>query len=144
VRSRKRRDAQASGAAELQGLNVMLVDDDVRSAFALTGLLERQGAAVSHAEDLSEALQRLGECGGSSALLIDAELLVSSSEGSLRHVLERCGRLPIIALTGPHLAAGEAAARVPSEVHRLAKPVDGAELLSLLRAVALQAKSMES
>jgi signal transduction histidine kinase/CheY-like chemotaxis protein len=140
----KRRDAEASIAMELSGLHIVLVDDDVRTAFALTGLLERQGAAVSHAEDVSEALQRLGEGGGPSALLIDAELLISGADGSLRRVIERCGRLPIIALTGPRLASGDASGRVPAEVHRLAKPVDTAQLLSLLRGITGQGKSVES
>jgi CheY-like chemotaxis protein len=140
----KRRDAEAASATELSGLHIMLVDDDVRSAFALTGLLERHGAAVSHAEEVSEALQRLGEGGGLSALLIDAELLLSGSEASLRHVLDRCGRLPIIALTSPRLLEGEAAERVPPEVHRLAKPVAAAELMALLRGVTGRGKPLES
>jgi signal transduction histidine kinase/CheY-like chemotaxis protein len=140
----KRRDAEASIAMDLSGLHIMLVDDDVRTAFALTGLLERQGASVSHAEDVSEALERLAEGGGPSALLIDAELLISGSDGSLRHVIERCERLPVIALTGPRLASGDVDGRVPPEVHRLAKPIDSAQLLSLLRAITVQGKSVES
>lgn len=140
----KRRDAEASRSMELSGLHIMLVDDDVRSAFALTGLLERQGAAVSHAEDVSEALQRLGDSGGATALLIDAELLMSGSDASLRQMLEHSGRLPIIALTSPGQASGAAAERVPPELHQLAKPIDPAELLSLLRGIAGQGKSVES
>jgi len=143
--SGKRHDATASAAAsELAGLSVMLVDDDVRSAFALTGLLERQGAAVSHAEDVGEALARLAEGRGPSALLIDAELLMAGPEGSLRSVLESCPEVPIVALTSARRAPNDLAERVPPEVHRLAKPVDPAELLSLLRGVAAQAKSLES
>jgi CheY-like chemotaxis protein len=140
----KRRDAEAPIAMDLSGLHIMLVDDDVRTAFALTGLLERQGASVSHAEDVSEALERLQEGGGPSALLIDAELLISGSDGSLRHVIERCDRLPVIALTGPRLASGDVDGRIPAEVHRLAKPIDPAQLLSLLRAITLQGKPVES
>jgi signal transduction histidine kinase/ActR/RegA family two-component response regulator len=140
----KRRDAEASIAMDLSGWHIMLVDDDVRTAFALTGLLERQGASVSHAEDVSEALERLGEGGGPSALLIDAELLISGSDGSLRHVIELCQRLPVVALAGPRLAAGDVDRRVPAEVHRLAKPIDSAQLLSLLRAITVQGKPVES
>src|SRR5690606_22960465 len=101
VRARgKRREApDAPHGTELEGLNILLVEDDVRSAFALTGLLERQGAAVSHAEDVSEAAERLAEGCAASALLIDAELLTSGSEGPRERMLERCGRVPIVALT---------------------------------------------
>jgi len=144
-RSGKRRDGpEASSPTELAGLSIMLVDDDVRSAFALTGLLERQGAAVSHAEDVSEALQRLGEGRGPAVLLIDAELLMSGSERSVQHVLELGERLPIVALTSERQPSSEAARRVPPAVRRLAKPVDTAELLSLLRGVVARAKSLES
>jgi CheY-like chemotaxis protein len=138
----ERRHAETCSATPLRGSKIMLVDDDVRCAFALTGLLERQGAAVSHAEDVSEALQRLGEGGGPSALVIDAELLLSGSESSLRHALERCGRLPIIALMAPGLPPEEAA-RVPPEVHRLSKPVDARELLPLLCDVTRRGQSIE-
>jgi signal transduction histidine kinase len=131
------------GASELSGFEIMLVEDDVRSAFALTGLLERQGAAVSHAEDVEEALVRLEEGRGASALLIDADLLAMGSEESVRHMLDRCQRLPIIALTRASGAPGPATA-LPAQVHQLPKPVDARQLVSLLRTVAALPKAIQS
>jgi DNA-binding NtrC family response regulator len=116
----------------------MLVDDDVRSAFALTGLLERQGAAVSHAEGVGEAIERLDERRRTSALLIDAELLAAGSADSVRNILQRCAHLPIIALTGTR------ASETPAQVHRLPKSVDARQLITLLHDMAAQGKPLSS
>ena len=123
---------------ELSGLNIILVDDDVRSAFALTGLLERQGAAVSHAEDVGEAIERLDEGGRTSALLIDAELLAAGSADSVRIILQRCAHLPIIALTGTRTS------ETPTQVHRLPKSVDARQLITLLRDMATQGRPLST
>jgi signal transduction histidine kinase len=131
------------GASELSGLEIMLVDDDVRSAFALTGLLERQGAAVSHADDVEEALVRLEEGRAASALLIDADLLAMGSEDSVRHMLDRCRRLPVIALTRASRLPGPVAP-MPPQVHQLPKPVDPRQLVSVLRRVAALPKAIQS
>jgi signal transduction histidine kinase/ActR/RegA family two-component response regulator len=129
--------------SQLSGLEIMLVDDDVRTAFALTGLLERHGAVVCHAEDVDEALLRLEEGNGASALVIDAELLSAGSEASVRDVLERYQRLPIIALTRASRSTG-APVTTPSHVHQLAKPVDPRQLVSVLGALAAARKSSQS
>jgi CheY-like chemotaxis protein/two-component sensor histidine kinase len=148
ARSRKRRDGGEAVASELSGLEIMLVDDDVRSAFALTGLLERGGAAVSHAEDVAEALERLSEGQSTSVLLIDGELL-SGSEESVQHMLQRYGAVPIIALTRKPRPAREGTPAdvgrpIPPHVYQLPKPVDPRQLMSILRSVALQSKSLQS
>jgi CheY-like chemotaxis protein len=147
-RSRKRRDGGEALATELSGLAILLVDDDVRSAFALTGLLERAGAAVSHAEDVTEALERLSEGQSTSVLLIDGELL-SGSDDSAQHILERYGALPIIALTREPRPPTErttagVARPIPPQIHQLPKPVDPRQLVSILRSLARQSKSLQS
>jgi signal transduction histidine kinase len=114
--------------AELFGRSILLVDDDVRSAFTLTGFLERQGAEVVHAEDVREALAQLAAGLEASALLIDAELLEAGADGLAASLLSE-RRLPIIALTR---AAGNP--RLPREVQQLPKPVDPQHLLAVLMA----------
>jgi signal transduction histidine kinase len=127
--------------AQLAGHTILLVEDDVRSAFALTGFLERQGAEVSHAEDVEEALGRLEANRQASAILIDAELLESGAEGSISNVLLRC-RLPVIALArSARIARG---LRMPPEVHLLPKPVDPHQLLRVLSAVVNPPSSLQS
>jgi nitrogen-specific signal transduction histidine kinase len=153
--SRQPRDAGEPIPTELLGFEIILVDDDVRSAFALTGMLERQGAAVSHAEDVGEALERLSDGRRASALLIDAELLRAGSEDSIRQILQRCAALPIIALTRRQrsgegslaegsLAGGSARLPMPPHVHQLPKPVDPGQLVSVLRSVAVQTRLFQS
>ena len=121
----------------------MLVADDVRSAFTLTGVLERQGAVVSHAEDMREALERFVEGSAVSAVVVDAERLTSSSEEPLRYLLERRGRVPVIALTSLARPPTERVAALLAEVTQLAKPVDPAELVSLLRRAVAQAQPLQ-
>jgi signal transduction histidine kinase len=137
-RGKERELAEPPDLIELFGMNVMLVDDDVRSAFALTGLLERQGAEVSHAEDVGEAIARLDEGRLTSALLIDAELLAASSADSVRNILQRCAQLPIIALTG------SGSSEMPAQVHRLPKSVDPRQLIAMLRDMVAQAKPVSN
>jgi CheY-like chemotaxis protein len=115
--------------AQLAGHNVLLVDDDVRSAFALTGALERQGAEVSHAEDVGEALSRLEAGLEASAMLIDADLI--DAGGMVSSLLPYCRRLPVIVLT--RVAASGSS--LPPEIHQLVKPVDTQQLLRVLTAV---------
>jgi signal transduction histidine kinase len=155
-RSRKRRDGGESSPTELRDLDIMLVDDDVRSAFALTGFLERQGAAVSHAEDLGEAVERLSAGQNASAVLIDAALLPSGSDDLLRQMLKQDEMRTIIVLTRarPSLASsayvhGSEGDRsdppaLPPQVHQLPKPVDPRQLISLLHGVAERAKFLQS
>lgn len=134
---------EALRGTELEGLSLVLVADDVRSAFTLTGVLERQGAVVSHAEDVREALERFGGGGAVSALVVDAERLTPSSEEPLRHLLERRGRVPVIALTSLARPPTERVAALLAEVTQLAKPVDPAELVSLLRRAVAQAQPLQ-
>jgi DNA-binding response OmpR family regulator len=130
----------------------MLVDDDVRSAFALTGLLERQGATVSHAEDVGEAVERLSAGEGASAVLIDAALLRSGSDELLRYILKPDETRTVVVLTRPPPSppvrpAVEGAASnlvLPPQVQQLPKPVDPRQLLALLRGVAERAKFLQS
>jgi signal transduction histidine kinase len=130
--------AEPADMTALSGLNIILVDDDVRSAFALTGLLERQGAAVSHAEDVGEAIERLDEGRRTSALLIDAELLAAGSADSVRNMLQRCAHLPIIALTGTRTS------EMPAQVHRLPKSVDARQLITLLCDMSTQGRPLST
>jgi signal transduction histidine kinase len=152
ARSRKRREASEPRPTELRGLEIMLVDDDVRSAFALTGLLERQGATVSHAEDVGEAVERLSAGEGASAVLIDAALLRPGSDELLRYILKPDETRTVVVLTRPPPSppvrpAVEGAAShlvLPPQVRQLPKPVDPRQLLSLLRGVAERAKFLQS
>jgi signal transduction histidine kinase len=120
---------------QLHGQVILLVVADVRSAFALTGFLERQGAEVVHTEDVREARARLASGLEASALLIDAELPEAGADGVSASLLALGQRLPIIALT--RAAAG--GPRLPHEAHPLPKPVDPQQLLAVLTAVVRRA-----
>ncbi|HWO09030.1 MAG TPA: histidine kinase dimerization/phospho-acceptor domain-containing protein [Polyangiaceae bacterium] len=125
--------------AELVGVEIVLIDPDVRQAFTLTGELERQGAAVTHAEDLSEALERLAGRRAPSALLIDAQTLAASPEPAVQQLLRLGERTPIIVLR----ESGDGSASSP-HVHRLPRFTGTRELVALLRRVAVPGGALQT
>jgi signal transduction histidine kinase len=129
----------AARAGELEGLELLLVDPDVRRAFTLIGHLERQGAAVAHAEDLSEVLDRLPGKRAPSAVLIDASALRASPEPSVQRLLRLAEQLPLVVLR----AASEEGARWP-HVHRSSRAADTREVVALLRRVAARPGSLHT
>jgi CheY-like chemotaxis protein len=122
-------------AAELEGLQLLLVDTDVRRAFTLTGHLERHGASVAHAEELSEALDRLrGRM--PSAVLIDARVLLTTPEPSVQRLLRLAEQTPCVVI-------GEEAADLP-HLHRASRAGGAREVVTLLQRVADGARSPQT
>ena len=143
--ARGERESPASEwtAVDLSGLSVLLIDEDVRSAFTMTGFLERQGVAVSHAEGVLEALERLNDGRRAAVLLIDAELLAHGPSAAVQQMLERYEGASIIALSRG-AAAGALRSALPARAQLLSKPVDPRQLVSALSNVAALAKSFQS
>ena len=131
--------AAPPAVGELEGLELLLVDHDVRQAFTLTGQLERQGAAVAHADDLGEALERLRARRPPSAVLIDARVLGESPESSVQRLLRLAEHTPCVVLQG----AADGVASLP-HVHRMARSADAGEVVALLRRVAVAARVLQT
>lgn len=130
--------AAAARAGQLDGLDLLLVDPDVRQAFPLIGHLERQGAHVAHADDLNEALERLrGRL--PSAVLVDARVLRASSESSVQHLLRLAEQTPCVVLREP----GNDDAGLP-HVYRSPIGADVREVVALLRRVAAGPGSLQT
>ena len=127
------------GADALEGLEILLVDPDVRQAFTLTGQLERQGAVVAHTEDLAELVERLRGGRPPSAVLLDARVLGASPEASVRRLLRLAEQTPFVVLR----EAGDTAASMP-RVHRVSRSADPREVVALLRRVAVPASSLHT
>jgi len=138
-RERERSSTAAPRAGELEGLELLLVDPDVRQAFTLTGHLERQGAVVAHADELSEALDRLRGRRLPSAVLIDARLLRASPEPSVQRLLRLAEQTPCVVLRQP----GDDGARLP-QVFRSSIAADAREVVALLRRVAVGPGSLQN
>jgi CheY-like chemotaxis protein len=115
---------------------LLLVEDDVRSVFTLTSVLERQGAELSVARNGQTALEMLEQ--GADAELILMDLMMPEMDGleatrRIRQMPGRAAKLPIIALTA------QAATDVRDECIKagandyVCKPIELDKLISLIR-----------
>jgi CheY-like chemotaxis protein len=119
----------------LVGKRVLLVDDDVRNIFALSGVLTRRGLAVLTAGTGHEALALLRDTPDIDVVLMD--IMMPEMDGyqtmqAIRQV-EAFRRLPIIALTARAMKGDRERCLEAGASDYLAKPVNTEQLLSALR-----------
>ena len=94
----------------LEGLKILVVDDDYRNIFAMTAVLERGDATVVVAESGAEAIATLERTPDIDVVLMDIMMPVMDGYDTIRAIREisRFEVLPIVAVTGK-AAAGERA-----------------------------------
>lgn len=116
------------------GRRVLVVDDDVRNIFAITGVLERQGITVSYAEDHRRGVERLVSDPTVDAVLMEAMIPGSDGAAVLREIraIAACARVPILALTTRATGVRERLLAAGA-TDCIARPVDPDTLLALLR-----------
>lgn len=119
----------------LNGRRVLLVDDDLRSAFALSAELRRHGVYVILAENGMQALERLEETPDTELVLIDVMMPVMDGYEAMRRIRaqERFGALPIVALTAKTMLGERERCIEAGANDYLAKPVRIEVLVALLR-----------
>src|SRR5690606_7644064 len=85
----------------LEGRKILLVDDDMRNIFALTGALEQKGALVEIARNGFEALEKLDEVDDIDMVLMDVMMPGMDGLEATRRIRadSRFQKLPIIAIT---------------------------------------------
>jgi two-component system chemotaxis sensor kinase CheA len=118
----------------LEGLKVLVVDDDFRNIFALTALLERGQAEVTCAESGPDAISTLERTPGIDIVLMDIMMPVTDGYAAMRAIraLDEFKTLPIIAVTGK-VVPGERQRCIDAGADDyVPKPVDSAELLAAL------------
>jgi CheY-like chemotaxis protein len=119
----------------LAGKKVLVVDDDLRNIFALTSMLERWGVEVLTAENGREALAQLDDHPDTDLVLLD--IMMPEVDGyETAQAIRRQGRfrsLPIIALTAKAMKEDRQKCLDAGATDYVAKPVNAAQLLSLLR-----------
>jgi signal transduction histidine kinase/CheY-like chemotaxis protein len=128
-------DRLRAGHAPLAGKKVLVVDDDVRSAFALTSVLEQQEMKVVYAENGREGLERLAQHANTDLVLLDIMMPEMDGYETARAIRElpRFVDLPIIALTAKAMKGDRDKAIAAGASDYIAKPVDVDELLSMMR-----------
>jgi CheY-like chemotaxis protein len=119
----------------LEGRRILLVDDDMRNIFALTGALEQKGALVEVARNGVEALEKLDAVTDIDIVLMDVMMPVMDGLEATRRIRAdgRFQKLPIIAITAKAMKDDQEQCIKAGASDYLAKPIDIDRLYSLLR-----------
>jgi CheY-like chemotaxis protein len=134
-REARRAPAISGVADDLDGVKVLVVDDDFRNIFAMTALLERGRANVSVAESGQEALATLQRVRDIDIVLMDIMMPVMDGYATIRAIrsFEHFKSLPIIAVTGKVIVGERERCLEAGADDFVPKPVDTAELLAVLK-----------
>ena len=118
----------------LEGKTILVVDDDVRNIFAVSSALERYRARVLFAENGADGLSIL-EQEVVDAVLMDIMMPELNGYEVMWHIRQRprLRDLPIIAVTAKAMPADRDKCILAGACDYIAKPVDLAQLLSVLR-----------
>jgi len=118
----------------LAGKTVLVVDDDVRNIFAISSALERYQANVLFAESGKDGLAILDQQ-PVDAVLMDIMMPEMDGYEVIQRIRKdaRFAELPIIAVTAKAMSADREKCIMAGANDYVAKPVDLAHLLSLLR-----------
>jgi CheY-like chemotaxis protein len=118
----------------LAGSRLLVVDDDMRTAYSLAALLRSRGADVVLAENGVEALAQLADRPDFTAVLMDIMMPVMDGYQAMRRLREdgRHADLPVIALTAKAMQGERERCLAAGASEYLAKPVDSDELLVML------------
>lgn len=126
----------------LHDKKILVVDDDMRNVFALTSILEDSGLKTVVGKNGQEGVNKLEEDPDIDLVLMDIMMPVMDGYEAMRKIRKdkRFEKLPIIALTAKAMKGDRSKCVAAGASDYLAKPVDSAKLLSLLRVWLYQSK----
>lgn len=139
-RQREMLAASLNRDSELDGRRILVVEDDVRNIYALTGVLEPHGVDIRIARNGREALDMLGRVTDGAEPPVDLvlmDVMMPEMDGltatkEIRRI-SKWRTLPIIMLTAKAMADDQAKCLAAGANDYLAKPLDVDKLLSLIR-----------
>ncbi len=119
----------------LAGRKVLIVDDDLRNIFALTTVLERQEMVVSFAENGKDGIELLEKDPSIEIVLMDIMMPEMDGYDTMRAIRKNSQfkSLPIITLTAKAMKGDRDKCLAAGASDYITKPVDVAQLLSLMR-----------
>jgi CheY-like chemotaxis protein len=117
-----------------EGRRVLVVDDDMRTVYALTATLRAKGIDVVVADTGKAALETLDRRPDLEAVLMDIMMPEMDGYEAMRRIRAdgRFDALPIIALTAKAMKGDAERCVEAGASHYLPKPIDADRLLSLL------------
>jgi CheY-like chemotaxis protein len=122
--------------AVLGGKKVLIVDDDIRNIFALTCILERYDMVTASAETGHDAIALLQASSDIDIVLMDIMMPEMDGIDTMRAIRQIQGfkSLPIVAVTAKAMKGDREKCIEAGAWDYLSKPVDSAQMLSVLRA----------
>lgn len=121
--------------ALLVGKKVLIVDDDMRTTFALSQRLSERGMNTLKAENGARALSLLEQEPDVEMVLMDIMMPVMDGYEAIRRIRaqEKFQKLPIIALTAKAMPEDRGKCLEAGASDYLSKPVDEGRLISMMR-----------
>ncbi|MGD8626385.1 MAG: response regulator, partial [Anaerolineae bacterium] len=121
--------------AALAGKQLLIVDDDMRGAFALSKLLGDKGLKVTIARNGAKALELLDTTAGIDLVLMDIMMPEMDGYETIERIRaqRRFRSLPILALTAKAMKGDQEKCIAAGANDYLSKPVDADRLFSMLR-----------
>jgi CheY-like chemotaxis protein len=119
----------------LSGRRVLIVDDDIRNIFSLTGVLEQHDVEVLHAESGREGIAMLNETPGIDMVLMDVMMPDMDGYETMRQIRnsDRFRKLPMIAITAKAMKGDREKCIEAGASEYISKPVDVDQLVSMMR-----------
>ncbi|HEY0682873.1 MAG TPA: response regulator, partial [Steroidobacter sp.] len=119
----------------LAGRKVLIVDDDIRNIFSLTGVLEQHDIEVLHAESGREGIAMLNETPNVDMVLMDVMMPDMDGYETMRQIRrnERFRKLPMIAITAKAMKGDREKCIDAGASEYISKPVDVDQLVSMMR-----------
>ncbi len=119
----------------LAGRRVLIVDDDIRNIFSLTGVLEQHQVHVVHAESGRIGIEVLEQTPNVDMVLMDVMMPDMDGYETMRQIrrLDRFRKLPIIAITAKAMKGDREKCIAAGASEYISKPVDTDQLVSMMR-----------
>jgi signal transduction histidine kinase/CheY-like chemotaxis protein/HAMP domain-containing protein len=119
----------------LAGRKVLIVDDDIRNIFSLTGVLEQHDIEVLHAESGREGIAMLNATPSIDMVLMDVMMPDMDGYETMRQIRsnERFRKLPMIAITAKAMKGDREKCIEAGASEYISKPVDVDQLVSMMR-----------